>query len=216
MHVHCPPEARDGSFDPDFQAPPPDTVEALSVALRELERRGQVDDKAIYDLVTSFIAPLPVLRQVVRDWESSLEEGSALRDAAESVALVLCPACVADEVRCTPFKRRPLQPDVPVWKEIASLPRVLSGEAVHFSLKSPPFPPLSYPFDGPMSVKHATATASWLEASTTTLLQACRCVARQPAILKADPAAVQALGPAWGWFRAVGFLEFEGSWRSDF
>ena len=215
LHVQCPPSAREGSFDSALQASPPETVEALSVALRELESDGQVSDKAIYDLVTSFVAPLPVLRKAVREWEASLPEGSSLKDAAESVALVLCPSCVADEVRCTPAKRQPLLPDVPLWKEIAPLPRVLTGDAARFSLRPPPFPPFSFPFDGPISVQHATSFAVWLEASANTLLLACRRVASQPVILQADAEAAKALGPAWVWFLAVGFREFEGSWRSD-
>ena len=143
--MQCPPLVRAGRFGGDFLPPPPDTMTRLAAALRGLEGRLGVDDNSVYDLVTSFVAPLPELRKAVRDWEVSLPLNSAIRDAAESVALVLCPACVADSVKGTRARRQPLLPDVPAWRELAALPRILSGESAHFQLQPPPTPLFHYP-----------------------------------------------------------------------
>ena len=55
------------------------------------------DDQAIYDLVASYVAPLPMLRATLREWLSSLPVG-ALRSAAEDVLLVLKPDLLCSTV----------------------------------------------------------------------------------------------------------------------
>ena len=198
----------------DFFPPPPDTMARLAAALRGLEGRSGVDDNSVYDLVTSFVAPLPELRKAVRDWEASLPLNSATRDVAESVALVLCPACVADSVKGTRARRQPMLPEVPAWRELASLPRILSAEPAHFKLQPPPTPLFRYPFDSPVPIPAAEATAQWILTATETLGKACAATAVQPVALRASTEAQQVLGPAWGWFSGSGFVCSRGSWTS--
>ncbi|CAE7778392.1 unnamed protein product [Symbiodinium sp. CCMP2592] len=66
----------------------------LLFALRALR---EASDQQIYDLVASFVEPLPVLRGTLRRWISELED-AALIAAAEDVLLVLWPEHLCSEI----------------------------------------------------------------------------------------------------------------------
>ena len=79
----------------------PETHPPLARALVALASRAMVSDQCIYDVVVSFIAPLPVLRATLLEWASGLEPGG-LRDAAEDVLLILHPVHLCDRVADAP------------------------------------------------------------------------------------------------------------------
>ena len=157
--IQRPPAQRDGFYVEQCHTLTQTVESALLADLQALEGREELQDHLVFDTVIGHIAPLPVLRQVVSRWRDSLPSSSALYDAAESIALVLCPECVADEARPSPGRQAPLLPDVPSWKALAGLPRVLSGPSSLFRIPEPPSSALGYPFADPVTLKTASSTA---------------------------------------------------------
>ena len=113
-----------------------ETHPPLARALATLAPGNPVSDQCIFDVVASFIAPLPVLRCTLQEWASSLAP-SSLRDAAEDVLLVLHPVHLCDSVADAPLphtrSRPPFMPllDSPLCAPSRGRGTVLSvGDAV--------------------------------------------------------------------------------------
>ena len=68
-----------------------ETHPPLEQALDALVGATAVSDQQIFDVVASFVAPLPVLRATLQLWASALQPGD-LKSAAEDVLLILHPA----------------------------------------------------------------------------------------------------------------------------
>ncbi|CAE7816687.1 unnamed protein product [Symbiodinium necroappetens] len=80
------------------QAPSlPEQTDLCLDLLAALERLESADDQEVYDLVASFVAPLPDLRRTLQTWVDSLPVG-ALRSAAEDVLLVLKPDLLCSQI----------------------------------------------------------------------------------------------------------------------
>ena len=91
---HCQAPAFRAFASLDLQAAPPELCQGLLAALQALTC---ATDQEIFDLVASFIAPLPMLRQTLRAWMDSLPEGELLA-AAEDVLLILKPEHVCSSI----------------------------------------------------------------------------------------------------------------------
>ena len=91
-HVQAPPVRFASSLS--VRSVGPDLCHDLLEALRHVE---SADDQEIFDLVSSFVAPLPVLRRTLRTWADSLLRG-ALLSSAEDVLLVLKPDLLCSQI----------------------------------------------------------------------------------------------------------------------
>ena len=206
-HPQCPPLPSAGCFQDTYERPPEPACTALAAALRGLDAALIDSDCELYNLVISYIAPLPLLRRTVEDWLHTLDRSSKLYDTAESVSLVLTAQCVADKVKTPKSASVPLMPDVPVWKPVAEIPRVVSGNALSIQLPDPPSVRLLYPFVAPVPLPLATATADWVEGVCQRLGAAAEWCSSRPVEVLIGPQARSVLGPVTQWLVGVGFAE---------
>ena len=84
----------------------PERADLCLDLLAALQCLAAADDQQIYDLVASFVEPLPILRRTVQQWVDSLPPGD-LADSAADVLLVLRPDLLCSEV-CGKTVDRPL------------------------------------------------------------------------------------------------------------
>ena len=206
-HLQCPPSMRQGIRHASFPAPLEPACVGLASRLRAASWGADVQDTDVFRTVTECIAPLPDLRRVVVDWMSTLDPSSSLYDAAESVSLILVPACAADRVQIPKSRVEPLLPSVPKWKSVGLLPRVMSGMVAWFKVASPPFQGFHYPFDGPFSVGAAGRVAQWLEEATSAVAAACEACLEQPVCVRIGRDALAAMPPAKQWLLEAGFMQ---------
>ena len=147
LHPQCPPFVRPGKLcDVPSMSPEP-VCPALLTALRKFESEDCTSDFDLYDVVISHLTPLPILRNTVEQWLCTLDKDTRLYDVAESVALILTPACVADKAQVPKQAAPPLASEVPNWKPVNCIPMVLSGQASQVSATQPPSVHFAYPFD---------------------------------------------------------------------
>ena len=97
--------------------------------LASLQGLASADDQQIYDLVASFIEPLPILRRTVQQWMDSLPSGDLAASAAD-VLLVLKPDLLCSGVCGKTVDRSPcvdFSPDLvlPLYRSPASISPVL-------------------------------------------------------------------------------------------
>ena len=204
VHQQCPPLQRIGAFQACSSEGPGHACEDLHAALRALEARSSLSDFDLYDIVISFIAPLPTLRAEVVRWKSALPPNSALYEAADNVSLILTPQCVADHVKRTVHKRAPMMPHVPAWKPVRPLPRVMTGCQFRIQLRDPPSLSFRFPFSDAVGVPTARAVTLWVADACGQLRAAATALAERPATVHASPQAWSALGPVYGWLCDVG------------
>ena len=125
-----------GKDEGHSQAPPvctagskPAREEGIDLCHDLLAALGKIevaDDQEIYDLVASFVAPLPVLRRTLQLWIASLFPG-ALLSSAEDVLLVLKPDLLCSRV-CGRVPECPVGRDFePCIAQPAHCPLSLSG-----------------------------------------------------------------------------------------
>ena len=162
----------------------------------------------MFDLVTSFIAPLPLLRQTVEAWLATLQPESSLYDSAERVSLVLNPTCVADKAQIPKRRHVPLLPEEPHWTTLLPLPCVLTGSSYELLVKPPPRVCLAYPFTAAIPPGRASATADWLREAVSAIAEACEKCAEQPISIKVGGQAQAILGPVLSWLCDLGIQGF--------
>ena len=173
--------------------------------LGDLETCDPHDEVEAWNLVASYVEPIEVLRQTVREWTNANSDDVARGVTAENLLLLLDVELLADSIQPKSSTRAFPQDTLPVWGLPGSAPFVLSGNAHIFQLLPPPSVRLD--FTGPSSVRlrDAVAFSTWLEDGCAVIaraLEACRHSPVEIPCLGADVA----LGPASTWLRAAGFI----------
>ena len=172
--------------------------------LSDLETCNPEDETEAWNLVVSYVEPIEVLRQTVREW-ASLPSGDAARaNTAENILLLLDVELLADHVQPKSATRAFPQDTLPAWGTPSPAPFVLSG-AVHTLQLLPP-PPVRLDIAGPTSarLRDALAYSTWLEDGCVVIARALQVCRHSPVEIPC-PGIEVALGPACSWLRAAGF-----------
>ena len=168
LHPQAPPERIVGSSRPHCGLGLlTDISQLLLESLRELHRPSE---ESVWEIIVEHIEPLDILRNTVKVWQASLDSEED-REIANNMLLLL-DVDLLGEVRVTKPAQQPCPADVtPAWTPLPPCPFRHTGIGLPLSLQAPPTAILS-PF-GPTSLtlRAATAYATWLE-------QACACIAK--------------------------------------
>ena len=173
--------------------------------LGDLETCNPEDESEAWNLVTSYVEPIEILRQTVREW-ASLNPCEAARAAtAENLLLLLDVELLADHVQPKSSARAFPQDTLPTWGMPGPAPFVLSGEAHTLPLLPPP--PVRLDLAGPTSVRlrDALAYSTWMEDGCAVIARALEASRHSPVGIPC-PGIDVALGPASSWLRAAGFI----------
>ena len=209
LHLQCPPVMCPGTFCDTYSRRTEQTCDALARGLRALDSSCS-NDGELLGFVTSFIAPLPILRQTVTEWKDSINRDDPRYDAAESVSLVLIPSCVADRVQLPKHATPPLLADAPSWKPLLGIPMVLSGTSFTVRVPDPPTLGFVYPFVGEASCAKARKVVDWVAAAASTIGEAVAHCAERPVTILMSECASKVLGPPAKWLEELGF-QHDGS-----
>ncbi|CAE7218389.1 Cpn2 [Symbiodinium sp. CCMP2592] len=202
VHPLAPPMPLDSQLPPSVV---PEQLLDISVPLLEaLEVLEGCDETEVFEVVESYVEPLPMLRKTVRTWGDN-HLGSAWHEmVVESLLLVLDPDVLAEsrQQSVRPPAISSLPPDK--WPSPSPLPMTLSGEPEVKSLMPPPSQVLSIQEPTSMTVRQAVSYVMWLDAATALCAECVETVRTGPVSLLC-PGLKQALGPGAVWLEAAGF-----------
>ena len=176
-----------------------DISQPLLDTLRGLCRPSE---ESVWEIIVEHVEPLDIIRNTVKVWQRTLDSEED-RETANNMLLLL-DVDLLGEIRVTKPAQQPCPADVaPDWTPLPPCSFHANGTGPPLSLQAPPEVILS-PF-GPTSVtlRAATAYATWLE-------QACACIARCFIDQREAPSGVvckglaRSLGPAADWLGAIG------------
>ncbi|CAE7496001.1 unnamed protein product [Symbiodinium sp. KB8] len=172
--------------------------------LGDLETCNPEDENEVWNLVVSYVEPIEVLRQTVREWASLHSGDDARAHTAENILLLLDVELLADHVQPKSSTRAFPQDTLPTWGQPSPAPFVLSGTAQILQLLPPP--PVCLDIAGPTStrLRDALAYSTWLEDGCAVIARALEVCRHSPVEIPC-PGIEVALGPACSWLRAAGF-----------
>ena len=201
-HPQAPPHQLPGVLD--FDAATGVRTEVAWGLLQDLCSRDSVEEDDIWEVVTSYVEPLAVLRATVKAWASLVDDDHIRRNTADNILLLLDVELLADHIQPKSMARAFPQDKPPVWVDPGKAAFVITGDAVTFKLMPPP--PARLDFAGPtsMRLREAIAYSTWLESGCAQLARVLETSRTNPVVL-ACPALDGALGPACNWLKAAGF-----------
>ena len=201
-HSQAPPQQVAGTWDPTAAAPV--HTDIAWGLFQDLCSCALDDEDGIWQLITSYVEPLDVLRATVQAWAEEDAGEPTRRATADNMLLLLDVELLADHVQPKSVLRAFPQDSLPVWSRPGSAPIVLTGEVAAFSLMPPPAAHLDFSKPTSLRLRDATAYATWLEAGCAKIAHVLEASLSSPVILDC-PRLDSALGPARGWLTAAGF-----------
>ena len=201
-HPQAPPVQAPGCLDPTAEH---HIRTDISLGLfDDLNSHDPEDEQGIWDLISSYVEPIGVLRDTVRAWVRSANSCAARRNTADNMLLLLDVELLAEHVQpANPAKAFP-QEALPEWGKPGLAPFVLSGPARVFSLESPPRTLLDHALPDSMRLKDAVAFSTWMESCCSVMAHLLEASKASPVCLQC-PGIDRALGPAKGWLVHAGF-----------
>ena len=202
MHDQAPPCRLAGSRHAPPVACPSDSVcQPLMCALLELEEPSA---DLGWQLVEEHIAPLEVLRHTVASWPMHEQAQPWSNSVSEDLLLLLDPALICDSVQEVPPSRACPADVMPAWPSLTPISFVSSGPTQDFDIPAPP-PCLWLPNSTDiLTVRQATAFATWIEGACRILAEAVSVSQRRPFCVTC-PDLQKAIGPAACWLEECGF-----------
>ncbi|OLP98061.1 hypothetical protein AK812_SmicGene19515 [Symbiodinium microadriaticum] len=170
VHPQAPPSQAEGSFHPKTDPRPDEGIcHPLLKALLELESASVEDGWHLFD---EHVAPLATLRHTVTAWANHETAQAWAPGISEDLLLLLDPVVVCDNVQAAPPQRACPADVVPQWPSLSRIARVTSGPTRAFVIPAPP--PCRWLPDTTdcLSVRQATAFATWIEGACRVIAEA--------------------------------------------
>ena len=192
---------------PGVSVPPPafDFSSTFSITLlEELRELPQCTEDEVWEVLESHVEPLQTLRDTVTRWRDEGTPSVWRTETADNMLLLLDPDVIAESRQPATDKSGHLPAHEVPWDPLCKIPMTHSGPREVMQLARPP--PYVLPYDRPhsLTVRHAAAYATWLEAACDACARCASLAARQPTAIQCSglPAA---LGPASQWLIDCGF-----------
>ena len=193
---------------PGHTVPPPafDFSPTVSSTLLEaLQALCDCTEDEVWEVLESHIEPLQTLRATVMRWKDDGPFSAWRSETADSMLLLLDPEVVA-ESRQPATDKAGQQPALhPTWSQLCRIPMTHSGPCVSRSLEQPPHHILCHYQPQSLTVRQATAYATWVEAACDMCASCAALAAQQPVTIHC-PGLQTALGPALQWLIDCAFL----------
>ena len=201
-HLQAPPQLEEGhkSLFADEQS-----LAAYMPLLRDLEQLDLCPEEEVWTTIEEHIAPLPMLRETVRQWRAGHPESEWHQTTAENMLLLLDPGVTPQHFPVADAPTRAAVYDVPVWQIPGPLCLSLTGQVRTSRLESPPA--LTLDLDRPTSVplKSASALLVWTE-DACRIIVTCATQAQHSPISLACSGLWSSLPIVKTWLEAQGFV----------
>ena len=202
QHPLAPPTIVDGC-----QAVPPlfdfsgGINDGLLASLTELQ---EASESEVWAILEACIEPLETLRRTVETWRVSPPLTEWKSETAENMLLLLDPSISADTQQPSSAASQVVTDTMPQWEGLSGIPMTHTGVALDFTLPVPPPQVLDHQYPTSLSVRNASAYATWIEAACDTCVRCALAAATQPVRLNC-PGLATSLGPAKEWLESCGF-----------
>ena len=201
-HVMAPP-----TEVPGRALPPPafDFTPTISTTLLlDLRALYECSEDEVWEVLESHIEPLQTLRATVLRWRDEGVSSAWRCETADNMLLLLDPDVVA-ESRQPATDKAGQQPELhSAWAPLGRIPMTHSGQCVRKHLMQPPHHVMPHHKPQSLTVRQATAYATWIEAACD-MCASCAVLAAQRPVAIQCPGLQTALGPAAQWLIDCGF-----------
>eukprot|EP00439_Symbiodinium_sp_Y106_P003323 s6464_g1.t1 len=163
--------------------------------LASLTERQEASESEVWAILEACIEPLETLRRTVETWRASPPLTEWKLETAENMLLLLDPSVSADTQQPSSEVSQAVTDAIPQWEGLSGIPMTYTGVALDFTLPVPPPQVLDHQYPTSLSVRAASAYATWIEAACDTCVRCALAAATQPVRLNC-PSLATSLGPA--------------------
>ena len=209
-HVQAPPQPEDGSLQP---VPREHLSGVYMPLLQDLEQLTECPEEEVWSTIEEHIAPLPLLRETVKQWGDRHCNSTWHQTIAENMLLLLDPSVTAEHFPEVNDQPRPNAYTVPAWQAPDPLCFNITGSVQLFRLEPPPA--ITLELDRPTSVplKSASALLLWTEDACRVIVT-CASQALSHPVRLACPGIWSSLPVVRTWLEAQGFLCDDAGFRT--
>ena len=212
-HPQLPPQLVPGIIDVD--AAPCGALSAAEALLGQLLGLATPTVSDALEAVSHCVQPISTLRATVADWRDRLFEGTAARDVADRVLLLMQPGILSDSAPAHGGEVGLDDGDFPASAPLSPFSLADSGDHIVLQIPKPPCSEPVWPWTCYGTLRAARAHGAWACEALAVCSQAVQASAHARVALLAEPAAHSALQQALVWLVQGGFW-FDGAlcWRS--